>query len=109
GAKYSSDGSVLRLYALLYLFVFISRPLRAALQALEYTKPIFWAYPTLIAFSVALAGPLARTLGLNGVMLGMCAVQLIFQSIIGTALWLRVQRIRRTSTPENVGSYTHQE
>jgi O-antigen/teichoic acid export membrane protein len=109
GTKYSSDGSVLRLYALLYLFVFIAGPLRAALQALEYTKPIFWAYPAMIAFSIALAGPLARTLGLNGVMLGMCAVQLIGQSIIGTALWLRVQHIRRMSTPENVGSYTHQE
>ncbi|WP_433983089.1 hypothetical protein RBB78_15660 [Tunturiibacter empetritectus] len=57
GQKYSSDGSVLRLYALLYIFIFIAGPLRAALQALEYTAPIFWAYPALIAFSVALAGP----------------------------------------------------
>jgi O-antigen/teichoic acid export membrane protein len=109
GTKYSSDGSVLRLYALLYLFVFIAGPLRAALQALEYTKPIFWAYPAMIAFSIALAGPLARTLGLNGVMLGMCAVQLIAQSIVGTALWLRVQHIHRMSTSENVGSYSRQE
>jgi hypothetical protein len=38
-------------------------------------------------------------------MLGMCAVQLIAQSIVGTALWLRVQHIHRMSTPENVGSY----
>jgi len=108
GAKYSSDGSVLRLYALLYLFVFISGPLRAALQALEYTKPIFWAYPTLIAFSVALAGPLARTLGLNGVMLGMCAVQLIFQGILAIALWLRVRRIRGRSTTATVDAYEFQ-
>jgi O-antigen/teichoic acid export membrane protein len=105
GTKYSSDGSVLRLFALLYVFVFISGPLRAALQALEYTAPIFWAYPALIAFSVALAGPLARELGLNGVMLGMCAVQLIFQSILGVALWLRVRHIHRRSATEDVESY----
>jgi O-antigen/teichoic acid export membrane protein len=93
---------VLRLYALLYLFIFVSGPLRAGLQALEYTAPIFWAYPPLIVFSVALAGPFARVLGLNGVLLGMCGVQVISQSIIGIALWLRVRRIRRSSASENV-------
>ena len=98
GTKYSSDGSVLRLYALLYVFVFISRPLCASLQALEYTAPIFWAYPAMIAFSVALAGPIARKLGLNGVLLGMCGVQLIFQSIVGIALWLRVRQIRSSAS-----------
>jgi O-antigen/teichoic acid export membrane protein len=95
GQKYSSDGSILRLYALLYIFIFISGPLRSALQALEYTAPVFWAYPALIAFSVALAGPFARNLGLNGVMLGMCATQLVFQSFIGVALWLRIRKLRR--------------
>jgi O-antigen/teichoic acid export membrane protein len=98
GTKYSSDGSVLRLFALFYVFAFFSRPLCAGLQALEYTAPIFWAYPAMIAFSVALAGPFARRLGLNGVLLGMCGVQLIFQSIIGAALWLRVRRIRRSAS-----------
>jgi O-antigen/teichoic acid export membrane protein len=105
GTKYSSDGSVLRLYALLYVFVFISGPLRAGLQALEYTKPIFWAYPALIVFSVVLAGPLASTFGLKGVILGMCAVQLIFQSILGIALWLRVRRLRRRSPAATVEAY----
>ena len=109
GTKYSSDGSVLRLYALLYVFVFISGPLRAGLQALEYTAPIFWAYPAMIAFSIALAGPLARTLGLNGVMLGMCAVQLISQSVLGVALWLRVRRIQRRSAAKSVEAYQFDE
>jgi O-antigen/teichoic acid export membrane protein len=102
GTKYSSDGSVLRLYAFLYLFIFVSGPLRAGLQALEYTAPIFWAYPPLIVFSVALAGPFARGLGLNGVLLGMCAVQVIFQSIVGIAFWLRVRHIRHRSASEKV-------
>lgn len=95
GAKYASDGTVLRLYAVLYVITFVSGPLRAALQALEYTAPIFWAYPALIAFSVALAGPFAHTLGLNGVILGMCATQLIFQGFVGIALVLRVRKMHR--------------
>lgn len=93
GAKYSDGATLLRLYALLYVITFISSPLRAALVALEYTSPIFWAYPALIAFSVALAGPFARTLGLNGVILGMCATQVIFQGIVGSALLVRVRRV----------------
>ncbi len=97
GEKYSQDGSVLRLYALLYLIIFTSGPLRAGLQALEYTAPVFWAYPLLIAFSVALAGPFARGLGLNGVILGMCSVQFIFQSFVGVALWLRIHKLRRNA------------
>ena len=105
GSKYAADGSVLRLYALLYLITFVSGPLRAALQAIEYTAPIFWAYPALIAFSAALAGPFARTLGLTGVLLGMCGTQLIFQSIIGVALMLRVRRMRTESDMKAVQCY----
>lgn len=95
GSKYSSDGSVLRLYALLYIFIFLSGPLRAGLQALEYTAPVFWAYPAMIAFSVLLAGPLARGLGLNGVMIGMIATQCIAQTLVGAAFLLRVRKLRR--------------
>jgi O-antigen/teichoic acid export membrane protein len=97
GAKYSSDGPVLRLYALLYVFIAISVPLRAGLQALEYTAPMFWAYPALIMFSVSLAGPFVRRLGLNGVLSGLCALQVIFQIIVGIAFWLRVREIRRST------------
>jgi O-antigen/teichoic acid export membrane protein len=105
GAKYSADGAVLSLYAVLYLIIFTSGPLRAGLQALEYTKPVFWAYPLMIAFSVALAGPFARGLGLSGVILGMCAVQVISQSVLGIALLVRARKIRRRSAFKHVESF----
>jgi O-antigen/teichoic acid export membrane protein len=95
GSKYAFDGYVLRLYALLYLVTFFAGPLRAGLQALEYTSAIFWAYPFMIAFSVALAGPFAQKLGLKGVILGLCGTQLIWQSVIGTAFLAKVRWIRR--------------
>ncbi len=99
GGKYAGDGSILRLYALLYFIIFLSGPLRAALQALEYTAPIFWSYPVLIAFSVALAGPFSRRLGLKGALLGMIGVNLLFPAIIGVALALRMRRLNRRRLP----------
>jgi len=100
GTKYASDGFVLRAFACIYLVVFISGPLRYGLQALEYTAPIFWTYPVLIVFSVALAGPLASKLGMKGVMIGMLASQVLFQGLIGIAFWLRVRKIRREAALE---------
>lgn len=107
GTKYLNDGYVLRLYAVLYFCIFLSGPLRAGLQALEYTLPIFWAYPVLIGFSVALAGPLARYLGLSGVLLGMIGTQIIFQSIIGVSFLSRVRRLRRDATNSVPLSFVH--
>jgi O-antigen/teichoic acid export membrane protein len=101
GTKYASDGNVLRAFACLYLVVFVSGPLRYGLQALEYTTPIFWTYPVMIVFSIALAGPLARKLGMNGVMLGMFASQVIFQGLIGIAFWMRIRKMRREAALES--------
>jgi O-antigen/teichoic acid export membrane protein len=101
GTKYAGDGNVLRMFACLYLVVFVSGPLRYGLQALEYTAPIFWTYPVMIVFSVALAGPLAHKLGMNGVMLGMVSSQVLFQGLIGIAFWMRIRKIRREAALES--------
>jgi O-antigen/teichoic acid export membrane protein len=95
GSKYASYGYILQLYALLYLMAFFSGPLRAGLQALEYTRPVFWSYLAMTIFSILLAGPSTRLLGLRGAMLGMIATQFLFQCIVGTGLWLHVRRLRR--------------
>jgi O-antigen/teichoic acid export membrane protein len=100
GGKYSQDGQVLRLYALLYLILFTLGPIRSGLQAMEYTAPVLWAYPLLIVFAVTFAEPFAHRLGLNGVILGMCCIQLILASFAGGALLLRIRRVRRRSTPD---------
>lgn len=95
GGKYSQDGDVLRLYALLYLFSFTLGPLRAGLQAMEHTAPVLFSYPVLIVFSVSLAGTFARGFGLNGVLFGMCCVQFIHAAFMGTALHLRISKLRK--------------
>jgi O-antigen/teichoic acid export membrane protein len=93
GPQIAQYGYILRLYALYYLLVFVTGPLRAGLQALEYTKPHFWAYLAATAFSVLLAFPMARRLGLDGTMVGLIGAQLLLQSIIAVALLVRANRI----------------
>lgn len=105
GDKYASYGGLLRLYALLYFVTFLSGPLRAGLQAIEHTSPIFWSYPFLIAFSVTLAGPFSRQLGLRGSLFGMIAVNLLFQGVIASAFLWRIRRLSRR--PLAVGAAAH--
>jgi O-antigen/teichoic acid export membrane protein len=69
--------------------------LRAGLQALEYTTPLFWSYLAMTGFSILCAGPFAKRLGLTGVMLGMTAATILFQAIVGVGLVMRVRRMRR--------------
>jgi O-antigen/teichoic acid export membrane protein len=86
---------ILRLYALLYLLLFLGGPLRAGLQALEFTVPIFWSYLAMTAFSFAFAIPMAKQLGLSGSMLGLIATQILFQSIVGVSLLIKSRRVAR--------------
>ncbi len=94
GPKYAGYGHILQLYALLYLMTFFAGPLRAGLQALEYTAPVFWSYSAMTVFSLAFAGPFTRWLGLTGAMLGMIATQFLFQCVVGIGLVLKVRKMR---------------
>jgi O-antigen/teichoic acid export membrane protein len=88
----------LRLYALLYVIVFIGGPLRAGLQALEFTLPVFWSYLAMTAMALVFAGPMAKWLGLSGSLLGLLGAQLVFQSIVGISLLFKSRRVARQAT-----------
>lgn len=95
GSKYAGYGHILQLYALIYLMTFFAGPLRAGLQALEYTAPIFWSYSAMTVFSLAFAAPFAQWFGLTGAMLGMIATQFLFQCVVGVGLVLKVRQMRQ--------------
>ena len=86
-------GYILRLYALLYVIVFVGGPLRAGLQALEFTAPIFWSYLTMTAFAFVFAMPMAKWLGISGSFFGLIGAQVVFQSIVGVALFLKSRHV----------------
>jgi O-antigen/teichoic acid export membrane protein len=95
GPQMAQYGYVLRLYALIYLITFVGGPLRAALQALEFTAPIFWSYLAMTAFAFVFAFPLAKWLGLSGSLLGILGAQTLFQGIVGVSLLLKFNSIAR--------------
>jgi O-antigen/teichoic acid export membrane protein len=86
GSQFAGYGAVLRMYCLLYLLVFIGGPIRAGLQALEYTAPFVWAQAGATAFALLVGIPLTRKLGLQGVMIGTIATSLILQGTLARAL-----------------------
>jgi O-antigen/teichoic acid export membrane protein len=91
GSQFAGYGTVLRMYCLLYLLVFIGGPVRAGLQAMEYTAPFVWAQTAATVFALAIGIPLTRSFGLTGVMMGTVATMLILQAVQLLAL---VKRIR---------------
>lgn len=93
GSEMSHYGYILQLYAVLYLVVFLGGPLRAGLQALEFTVPIFWSYLAMTAFAFSFAVPMAKWLGLSGSLFGLIGSQIIFQGIVGASLLVRSRRV----------------
>jgi O-antigen/teichoic acid export membrane protein len=88
-------GYILRLYAPVYVVVFVGSPLRAGLQALEFTVPIFWSYLVMTALAFTFAVPMAKWLGISGSLLGLIGAQLLFQSIVGISLLLKSRRVAK--------------
>jgi O-antigen/teichoic acid export membrane protein len=95
GPEMVQYGYVLRLYALLYVIGFVGSPLRAGLQALEFTVPIFWSYLCMTTLAFSFAVPMAKWLGLSGSMLGLIGTQIVFHSIVGVSLLLKSRQVAR--------------
>jgi O-antigen/teichoic acid export membrane protein len=101
GPEMAQYGYILRLYALLYVIVFVGGPLRAGLQALEFTVPIFWSYLAMTAFAFTFAVPFAKWLGLSGSLLGLIGSQILFQSIVGVSLLRKSGEAARNRFPNH--------
>lgn len=90
GESFARYGDLLRWYAVIYILVALSFPVRAGLRALEFTRPIFFAYSVSTIFSFISAYMLIEMLGLMGVMIGILVSQIIVFSIIWYALRKRI-------------------
>jgi O-antigen/teichoic acid export membrane protein len=104
GSKYAAYGNLLRLYGVFYILTFTGGPLRAGLQAIETTAAIMWAYCAMTAFALVAAIPLAKQLGLTGVMIGLIAGQLIFNLVLVIAFLHGVRRLTRSASAVVSGS-----
>lgn len=95
GSKYLEYGHLLRLYGILYLLAFFGGPLRASLQALEFTAPIFWSYCVMTVFSLIFAVPFVKWFGLSGVIIGSIVTQIIFQVILVSSLTVKLSELKQ--------------
>ncbi|MGP8174353.1 MAG: lipopolysaccharide biosynthesis protein [Terracidiphilus sp.] len=93
GSEMAQYGYILRLYALIYVLIFVGGPLRAGLLAVEFTVPIFWSYLAMTSFAIVFAFPMAKWLGLSGSLLGVLGTQILFQSIVGVTLIVKSRRV----------------
>ena len=98
GPEMVQYSGILRLYALVFAISFLGGPLRAGLQALEFTVPIFWSYLAMTTFAFFFAFPMAKRLGLSGSLLGLIGSQILFQSIVGISLLLKSGRVARQTS-----------
>lgn len=80
GSEFLGYDFVLRGFALLYVLVFFSLPLRIALRTLEQTRPIFFAYMLSALFSLLASVVLVDRLGIIGVLAGLFIAQVITQA-----------------------------
>jgi O-antigen/teichoic acid export membrane protein len=86
GTKFIAYDFVLRWWAASYFLIFFGVPLTAGLNALENTRPVFFAYCVMTVFSLGLAVPSVKHFGLHGALAGIFLCQMIFIAILAYSL-----------------------
>jgi O-antigen/teichoic acid export membrane protein/thymidylate kinase len=88
GLEYQGYGYLLQWYAVIYILIFLSLPLRSGLRAIEHTRNIFWGYLLATLFSLLAAYPMTKYFDLSGVVGGLMTVNLI----LVLTLWFGFKR-----------------
>ena len=81
GTEFKPYAFILIGFCIIYIFVYLSHPLRFALRTLEMTRPIFIAYLLAAVFSLLAAAPMLREWGIYGLLLGLLTTQIICQVV----------------------------
>lgn len=87
GDEYREYGYLLQWFAVIYLLMYLTLTLEAALRAIERTKAVFWGYLIMTAFSLAAVYPLINYLGLVGATIGLFSAQAILFVFLGRSFF----------------------
>lgn len=82
GSEHSDYAYLLYGFAVLYLLVFVGSSIRFAIRTLEKTSAIFLAYILSAAFSLLTAHWMVQQIGIEGIVWGLIANQLILQGYL---------------------------
>ena len=77
GAVYAPYAFVLRGWCILYVFVYLSQPIRFLVRALQLNRCFFYGYLLNLGFALATSQWLLSHFGLHGVLAGLIAAQAI--------------------------------
>jgi O-antigen/teichoic acid export membrane protein len=94
GFEYIEYGFVVVCYGVIYLAVFFSLPLRAALRAMEYSKPIFFAYVLSTLFSFITVKPLLTSFAIKGALVGIAGTSSILLAVLFTLYQIKVNSLK---------------
>jgi len=76
GPEYGKYGFVLQWFAVIFLLIFLSLPLKLGIRAIEEPKAIFWIKVWATLFSLTAAYPMIKYFGLLGVVSGIATIHL---------------------------------
>ncbi|MFQ5958177.1 MAG: lipopolysaccharide biosynthesis protein [Alphaproteobacteria bacterium] len=95
GAQFAEFGGVLQWYALIYVVMALTLPLRVGLRTLEDTKPIFVANVCSLGFSVLVCYWFVNTFGVFGALYGTFIMYAITQLVLWIGLRAALARVER--------------
>ncbi|HUN16539.1 MAG TPA: hypothetical protein PK622_07000 [Saprospiraceae bacterium] len=77
GIQYADYAFVVQGLSLLYVFIYISQPLRCIIRSLEFNKVFFKGYLITLAFAILFSHLILSNFGLYGVLFGLIVSQLL--------------------------------
>jgi O-antigen/teichoic acid export membrane protein len=89
GNQYADFAYVVQGYSVLYIFIFLSQPLRFLIRTLQINDHFFYAYLINLGFSLITSHYLIFTFGLQGVIYGLIVSQIILMAYWSLILHLK--------------------
>ena len=84
---------VIRAYALLYFLILINQPIRILIRTLELNQLFFLGYVMCLVFNLLFANTLIQSYGMQGVLAGLIAIQLLLIGVWSILLIIKKQPI----------------
>ncbi len=98
GENYIKYSFVLKGLSILYIFIFLSQPVRFMIRSLQMNNHFFYAYFLSLVFALLTSGWLISGFGLNGVIAGLIGSQLVLMFYLSLILKLKNINLWKSST-----------
>ncbi|HMP30873.1 MAG TPA: hypothetical protein PKD85_14805 [Saprospiraceae bacterium] len=100
GNQYADFAYVVQGYSVLYVFIFLSQPLRFLIRTLQINDHFFYAYLISLGISLITSHYLISTFGLQGIIYGLIASQIILM-----AYWTFILHLKNINIWKSYISY----